>query len=315
MTLLPMRRLVALALLVLVALPASASLVEDTLAPAGVTYQEDGGKHGDAPATCALLDTGRTVGLDADRSYGMLVEIDDEADAFAFELTQASVGDRVGVQLLPGIAVDRYDIAFDVRSPDCASSVFDPSSAYYNPPPQQPYQPPLGRGVFAARVTGYACDPGAWKFLANQMGGIPAPADIYVEWTDGSWEYVPMQKSTPATIAMYRTTSHLDVTVARALIVLPATWRGEFHIASGPCDAAVGEPPQPPEASARYGEFTVQEAGTHVVVVTIARGTVDKTLDTVQDPPTAINAGCHYTTCLVAFEGTSFGLDAATLTA
>lgn len=306
----PMRRaLLAAALVALVAaVPSSASFLEDTLAPAGVTYQEDASVHGDAPATCEDLDPARAVAFDADASWGMLVDYDDEADAYALALTEATVGTRVGFSIGFGEAAETSDVAFDIRSPDCGSSVFDAGSAYYDPAPAEPYPNPPNGGQVEARLTGYACDERQWKFLANQMGGIPAPDTIYVEWTDGSYEYVAVDKSTPATVAMYRTGSHLDVTVARAVIVLPADYDGQFKIASGPCSAVEGVRPVDPVHEPRSGEFTVQEAGTHVIVVTITRRAADKVQDSIPGPPTATAATCHYSTCLAAVGSVSFNM-------
>ena len=300
--------------LVLLAMPASGSFIEQTLAPTGLTYQADGGIHGDAPDTCETVMVERGVVLDGgEPSSGMLVEMDDESDAYGFVLDQSTVGERVVLEMLTGLLVDRYNIAFDVRSPDCGSSVFDPESAYYDPAPEQPYQPPVGSLAFEAVLTGHACDVSQWKFLANQMGGLPAPADIYVEWTNGEYAYVPVSKSTPATVAMYLTSANLDVTVARAIIVLPAWYTGQFKIASGPCDAVVGEPGPEPTLDTRYGEFTVQEAGDHVVLVFITRGTVEKTQDTVMDlagPSTATQRTCHTDLCSLALRDASYDLSA-----
>lgn len=310
---------IALSSLLLLAVPATASLIEDTLAPTGLHYQEDGGVSGDAPATCQALQAARAVTLDAAATSGILLEQDeDAADVYALEITSASIGDRVSVDLLNPLLNGRYDVAIDVFSPDCASSVFDPASAYYNPPPQQPYEGsvPAGFTEREATLAGAGCDPSAWKFLANQMGGLPAPVDIYVEWTDGSYEYVPVQKSTPATIAMYRTTLHLDVTIERAVIVLPLTWKGSFHLASGPCGAVEGTPPEPPQYSPTHGEFTVMEAGTHVVLVQVTRDTVDKTTDTVEglvnDPPTSVPLACHREVCSLATGEASYDLGSVT---
>lgn len=307
------RAVLAVTLLLLSTLPASASLIEDTLEPTGAHYQEDAGVPGDAPATCAGLDHARAVTHAAAASSGMLLDVDEDTeDVYALALDESTIGTRVSVSLLTGLAVDAYDVAIDVFAPDCASSVFDPDSAYYNPPPAEPYDPPAGSVGHEARLTGASCDPNSWKFLANQMGGFPAPETIYVEWTNGEYEYVPVQKSTPATIAMYRTSSHLDVTVARAVIVLPTWWHGSFHMASGPCTAVEGDPPTPPEQEAHYGEFTVQEAGTHVVLVYVTRTIADKTQDTVEDliadPPTSVPLSCHRDLCSVAMAFTSYDL-------
>lgn len=312
----PMRHVVALLALLVAAAPATASLIEDTLAPTGVTYQEDGGVHGDAPGTCEEAVAAHAVEFGTDEPVNMLVEVDDEADAFVFNLTTSQVGERVALSLVTHLLTDRYDVAFDVLSPDCSSSVFDPNSTYYDRPPSDPYPlPPNGAG-YEATLTGYACDANQWKFLANQMGGIPAPDTIYVEWTDGSYEYVAVDKSTPATVAMYLTSDHLDVTVARAVIVLPSTWHGQFKIASGPCDAVPGTAVEDPylndDVTPTYGEFTVQEEGTHVILVHIVRGTVDKTQGTVNDlladPPTQLDATCHRDTCSLALAYASYDL-------
>lgn len=311
------RALLAVTLLLFSTLPASASLIEDTLEPTGLDlhYQEDAGVAGDAPATCETLDADRVVTHQGAESAGILFDPDEDvADVYALTLDGSTVGTRVSVAVLRGLLVDTYDVAMDVFSPDCASSVFDPESAYYNPAPTEPYAPPVGSGTHEAELSGAACDPFAWKFIANQMGGaVSAPADIYVEWTDGTWEYVPAQKSTPATIAMYRTTSNLDVTIERALIVLPATWHGSFHLASGPCTAVEGTPPTPPaKPTPYYGNFTVQEAGTHVVLVYVTRTIADKTQDTVEgiiaDPPTSVPANCHRDICTAALSLASYSV-------
>ena len=325
-----MRRLVAVAALLLLAGPASASLIEDTLAPANdlvepttgvtATYQEDGGVHGDAPDTCLEATADRTVNLDDARTQGMLMDVDDESDAYVFELSETVVGERVQLDLLAGLVVDRHDVLFDVQAPGCTASVFDYQSSYYDRAPADPYTPPEGSvGREAGGLSGYDCGD-EWKFLANQMGGIPAPETIYVEWTDGSYEYVPVDKSTPATIAMYLTGSHPDVTVARAVIVVPADYTGEFNLVHGFCGAVQGTPelpPMPPTLGAKVGEFTVQEAGTHIVVVYIERGTVDKTVDTVEDlvndPPTSVPLSCHTDICSVALAESSYDMGAVRL--
>ena len=311
-----MRRalLAALMVAVVAAMPASASWIEDNLAPAGVAYQEDASVHGDAPPTCELLDASRAVNLDDVQSYGMLVDYDDEADAYALTLEEASVGTRVGLDINLGDAAGLHTVSFDIRSPDCGSSVFDPDSAYYDPAPTDPYPNPPNGATVEADLTLDAdeCDESRWKFLGNQMGGIPAPATIYVEWTDGTYEYVPVVKSTPATIAMYVTTSNLGTTIERAVIVLPADYRGQFNLVAGPCTAVEGTPVEAPfqDPDALVGEFTVQEAGTHVILVTISERTADGAQELV--PPLGTTRTCHYNSCLVAFQAVSFDMLAAT---
>jgi hypothetical protein len=141
------------------------------------------------------------------------------------------------------------------------------------------------------------------------MGGIPAPATIYVEWANGKWAYVPVSKSTPATVAMYRTDANLDAAVTKALIVLPESYKGQFKLVHGPCDVS-STPSPPPQLSATSGEFTVQESGPHIVVVYIARGTVDKSVATIEDllanPPTSVNANCHRDICTLGFDFVSY---------
>lgn len=323
-----MRRTVAVAALLLLAPAVSASLIEDFLSPVdgivgpatgvSATYQEDGGVHGDAPDTCLEATAARTVDLDSARTQGMLMDVDDESDAYVFELSQESVGERVRLDLLAGLVVSRHDVLFDVQAPGCTASVFDYDSSYYDTAPEEPYTLPEGSiGHEAGGLSGYECGD-EWKFLANQMGGIPAPETIYVEWTDGSYEYVPVDKSTPATIAMYLTESHPDVTVARAVIVVPADYKGEFNLVHGFCGAVQGTPelpPTPPTTGSKVGEFTVQEAGTHIVIVYIERGTVDKTVDTVSDlvadPPTSVNMNCHGDICTLALGDASYDLGAS----
>ena len=316
---------------VMLAVPVSASLVEDSLAPLGpanqlleettgesLRYQEDAGVHGDAPDLCLEATAERGVTLGGARTAGMLMDVDDESDAYVFELGEDTVGKRVGMDLLSGILATRHDVAFDVFAPGCTASVFDFNSTYYDPAaPEDPYTPPAGSTeVQAGGLTGYACGD-EWKLLANQMGGIPAPATIYVEWTDGSFEYVPVMKSTPATVAMYLTTSHPDVTIDHAVIVLPEGYKGQFNLVHGFCGAVPGTPTVPPQHTNTTGQFTVQQAGTHIVVVSIVRGTVDKTVDTVADlaadPPTAVGVNCHGDICTGIFSRSGYDFGSQTL--
>lgn len=312
------RATLAVALLVVLALPASSSWIEDTatslVGPEG-TYQEDAGVPGDAPATCETVDLARQVAVGAEDQAGMLVEYDDESDAFAYVLDQAVVGDRLFVAVNLGTLTNRYDVAFDVFAPGCDASVLDADSSYYPKPPTDPYEPGLGWQAFSGNTSPSSCDGSEWKFHVNKIKTGSAPADIYVEWTNGDYEYVPLSKASQGTVGMYLTTSNLDYTVARAVIVLPATWQGEFKIAHGPCDAREGDGGTPePVVAPGYAEFTVQEAGTHVIVVSISRSTVDKTTDTlndlVNDPPTSVPVHCH-DICSLALSSTSYNLGSA----
>lgn len=321
-----MRLLVVAATLLVAAAPASASLIHDLLAPVNdivepntgltVGYQEDAQAHGDAPATCELATAEFSVHLDQAATAGMLVEVDDESDAYFFELGDGAVGERVGLDLLAGAAVARHDIAFDVLAPGCGSSVLDPESPYYETEPVVPYEPAEGQAMFEGDVVDYDCNETEWKFHANKVGRGSAPETIYVEWTDGSAEYLSLSKASSGTVAMYVTSSHLEYTVARAVILLASDYDGDFKIAHGPCDAIEGNSgPQPPTHSATRAEFTVQEAGPHVVVVYIGRGTVDKTVDTLEDlvanPPTSMNRNCHKDICTAALQFTNYDVGAS----
>lgn len=312
------RATLAVAVLIVLALPASSSWIEETatsiVGPEG-TYQEDAGVPGDAPATCETVDLARQVVVGAEDQAGMLVEYDDEADAYAYILDQTHVGDRLFVAVDLGILTDRYDVAFDVLAPGCGASVLDAESSYYPQPPADPYDPAPGSLAYSANTVPSSCNGSEWKFHVNKIQMSSAPADIYVEWTNGDYAYVPLSKASQGTVGMYLTTANLDYTIARAVIVLPITWQGEFKVAHGPCDAIEGDGgAAPPIVEAGYAEFTVQQAGTHVIVVSISRSTVDKTTDTVNDlvmdPPTAIPVHCH-DICSLALTGISYDLGSA----
>lgn len=310
------RSTIALALVLFLALPATASFIEDST---GQTYQEDAGVAGDAPATCQLATAARTIDLNEPAKAGMLVDYDDESDAYTLALGSSEVGQRISLSLLKGLAVSRHDIAFDVFAPGCGSSVLDPESPYYPKAPANPYTPGVGKSAYEGRTTGYDCKPSDWKFHANKIYTGNAPADVYVEWSNGQHEYVPLQKASQGTVAMYESTSNLGYTVARMVIVLPAGWQGDFKIAHGPCDGVVGDPnANAPVSYGSYAEFTAQQAGPHIVVVHIARGAVEKTTDTVlgivANPPTTVPVHCH-DICTLALQFASYDLGSSAVTA
>ncbi len=291
--------------------------VEDALVPYGVHVQEDGGKPGDAPDLCEAAEADRGVALEGIDSAGILIDQDDTSDAYTFLLNDTTVGQRVSLSMLTGAAVQTYDVAFDILAPGCGSSVLDPDSPYYSHQDDTPYQPGPGEAAFDgdASIDPSSCSGTGWKVLVNQLThGLKAPDTIFVAWTDGSTAYVPLTKASQGTVGMYLTDLHTDVTVARMVIVLPASWHGHFQITECPAGVQPGAPPAP-TAQPGYAEFTVQEAGTHVIRVFITRGIVDKTVGTVQDtvanPPTTIAANCHRDICQPAVQFVSYDLDGA----
>jgi hypothetical protein len=90
------------------------------------------------------------------------------------------------------------------------------------------------------------------------------------------------------------------------LIVLPATYSGQFHIGSGPCDAVEGSPVPGPDKSPSSGEFTVVEAGLYVAMVTIEEGPVGSL--TGSPPPSSLTVDCHQDVCTLALGNLSYGL-------
>jgi hypothetical protein len=315
-----MRRIVAVAALLLIAAPASASLLEtmtsDVLGPASpvtdpvaavaseltgipveldhVHLQADAGTEYDAPDSCegalaSALPFDLPLGSDLD---GLLVPVDDEVDYYRVPVGQDLVGGRITLSVLGRDATLPY--AIDAFMPACGTSV----TAEENQPAPPVDAPAPGEGekqVSPHNLAGpYQCSD-RWFFVLNQFGGLPAPDSIHVVWTDGSQEDVALLHHTPATLAQYATTAHPGFTVDSATANVPASWTGQFNLSEGFCDAVDGEAVfgEPAEVSAdgHTISFTPIQAG----VYTLAVRAVPPALPEVPGVPTAVPASCHLT--------------------
>lgn len=305
-----MRRIVAVAALLLFAGPASASLLESTtsavlgpvasdptLAPVleaspvpvedHLHYQMDAGTEFDAPDSCAHvlaseLPFDLAVGGDVD---GLLVPVDDEVDHYRVPIGEELVGSRVTVSVLGREATLPFTI--DVSMPACGTSVTAPENQ--PAPPQAHPEPAAGEKQVTPHNLGgaYPCSD-RWFFVLNQFGGRAAPASIHVVWTDGSQEDVPLMKDTPATIAQYATSEHLGFTVESATANVPADWSGQFNLSEGPCGAVDGEAVfgEPAVWTDTTVSFTPTEAGVYVLAVNLVPP--EPTV-----PSTSVTMSCH----------------------
>lgn len=309
-----MRRLVALAALLLMTGPASASLLEDltgdVLEPAApvtgpvadlvsdttgvpidldhVHLQADAGTAYDAPDDCAgalasaePFDLPVGAGLD-----GLLVPVDDEVDHYRVPIGQDLVGRSVTVHVA-GREV-ALPLSIDVTMPSCGSSV----TAAENQPAAPPAHPAPAEGETQVTPHNLGNDhqcSDRWFFVMNQFGGLPAPESIHVVWTDGSQEDVPLLKDTPATLAQYATSEHLGFTIHSATANVPVDWEGRFNVGEGPCDAVDGEAVfgAPATWTETSVTFTPIEAGTYVLAVHMV-------LPEPAGPPTAVPMSCHF---------------------
>ncbi|MHB1261798.1 MAG: hypothetical protein ACYC2H_08795 [Thermoplasmatota archaeon] len=290
-----MRRLVAVAAFALLAAPASASLLESTTADLlegapvdHIHYQADAGTEFDAPDTCddvlaSELPFDLAVGSSLD---GFLVPVDDEVDHYRVPIGQELVGGRVTLTVAGREAT--LPITIEAFMPACGTSVAAPE----NQPAPPPADPAPGEGekqVTPHNLGGaYECSD-RWFFVLNQFGGQAAPASIHVIWTDGSQEDVPLLKDTPATLAQYATSLHPGFTIHSATANVPDSWKGQFNLSEGFCDAVDGEAVfgEPAVATETRISFTPIEAGTYVLAIKA----VPPELPGV---PTAVPASCHF---------------------
>jgi hypothetical protein len=289
--------------------PVTASLIEDQT---GFHYQDDGGAELDAPDQCELPQPLRAIEFNAQAKSGKLVPGDDEKDYYQLNSSASLVGVRVQV-LLRAADANLANLSLDVELPGCGGSVFDPATyeqqkqALESDPKYSPTEPAAEgeKTVFAQTLTGYACDSTQWHFLINKIGGRPAPDHIRVQWSDGDIENIPSDQQTPATLAHYRTTSHLDTPVWSAAVNIVQDWHGKFNLGSGPC---VGEPTpphevfSPPFVQGAHGEFTIVYGEPYAMAAIYQPP---------KAPSTTVAVSCHEL-CNPAFDamGLSFGYDA-----
>lgn len=273
------------ALLVL-ALPASASLLEE-VSDGEVSYQFDGATHHDAPDACDEADPawGFAAGTSTD---GLLLPPDDMSDVFVMDVAPEQVGHRLKVSLFEG--AEGVDLMLDILAPLCDGDVFAPHNQPL--PPPSPPVPAAGEKQASLDRTAepmYCRDTDEWAFAIDLDGATP-PASIYAAWTDGTHADLPLAWSNPQ-FAVYGPGT-ADVVLEGAWANLPASWSGTFALFSAPCDV--------PDGGAIYGQpaflgndwisFTPVRAGPHEVVVSLGE----------PDVPTSIPASCHW--CLPQVE-------------
>lgn len=304
-----MRRLVAVAALLLLAGPASASLIESTTSSLlesspvdppvdHVHYQADAGTEFDAPDTCedvlaSELAFDLPVGGEID---GLLVPVDDEVDHYRVPIGQELVGGRLTVSVFGRDAT--LPLGIDVSMPACGTSVTAPENQPA-PPPAPPAPAEGEKQVAPHNLDGaYECSD-RWFFVLNQFGGLAAPESIHVVWTDGSQEDVLLLKDTPATLAQYATLEHPGFTVESATANVPEGWTGQFNLSEGFCGAVDGE--------AVFGEpAEVSADGTSITFTPIVAGTyilqVRAIPPEVPEVPTSVPLSCHFA-CAAVPEG------------
>lgn len=297
---------------------ASASFIEDqtTQVHEDLYYQEDGNKNnhgGDAPDTCEDADPAWSLGVGHDRNVsGMLVQEDDESDAYVTPINDTHVGKRLSLEILDSIGLTAYELGFDIRTPDCSESVFDPNATLYDtsqPAKEDPVEADDGEAEHEFRDLGdYDCNPDEWKFMIQQSQDIQ-PDSLYVEYTDRSWEYVPLWHGSPANVAMYLTSTNLEDNVTRVMFAISDAWDGKFKVAHGPCDVN-GEIERPmKEPSLLSGEFTVVEPGDYVFLVFIEKDAVETTEEEISQyvpPPSSVPVRCDDEFCTLAFDGIEY---------
>ena len=307
-----LRPAVALAALLLLALPASASILEKTsaelLAPAkpvtdpvaaelsGLTglpieldhlhLQVDGGTEYDAPDTCAESSPMFSVPVGGSTS-GALVPVDDEADYYQFEVAPDQVGTRLSIAVDPAQLDLHVDLS--VLQPACAGDVTAPENQPA-PPPADPAPGPDQQQVSPHNLAGPWTCSDRWFFVMNQFGGLDPPATVHAVWTDGSQADVPLLKDTPATMAQYATGDHLGFTLHSVTANVPAGWHGQFNVGEGPCGAVDGHAVfgEPSQDFGTTIVFTPTQSGPYVAGITIHPRDV-------QAPPvgTTVPASCH----------------------
>ncbi|MCA1810582.1 MAG: hypothetical protein LC623_01060 [Halobacteriales archaeon] len=259
--------LASLAVAALLAVPGSASTVEEATAHE-VAYQFDGNTHHDAPDTCEAAVPEWSLPLD-DTTDGILVAPDDGADAFVLNVTPERVGTRLEVRLATPQGTPGLN--FTLYPPGCKGTILDP----FNQPAHAPSPPAPGPSERQAGIENlngtWTCNDAQWLFVVNQLRYLAPPATIHVAWTDGTERDVPLLDANDGT-ARYAAPDHLAVTVKGAWANLPAAWHGNFRIGAGPCDARDGGAiyGEPPVAGLGVLAFTPIRAGPHVVYVVYA---------------------------------------------
>jgi hypothetical protein len=294
-----MRWRVAVAALLLLAAPATASLLESATdgLPVHVHYQVDGGTDHDAPDTCQeVLASPLPFDLPVGGNVqGLLVPVDDTADHYRIPIGQDLVGGRVTVTVLGRNATLPFEM--DVIAPLCGTSVTAPENQPL-PPPSHPAPGPGQRQAEPHNLddAGSGSCSSRWFFVLNQFGGRAPPPTIHAVWTDGSEADIRLLKNTPATIAQYATREHLGFTLHSVTALVPADWSGQFNVAEAPCGAVegtavFGEPSVSGEASI---EFTPTQAGAYVLAVRAVPPAVPEPSDLVGPQPRSCHAACRF---------------------
>lgn len=260
-----------------------ASQIEDAT---GLEYQNDADVHGDAPGTCETVDERRLLAVDDEEPMqAMMVEGDDEADAFLIPIGSEFEGERLTFELLPGtLNAELYEFSFDIVNANCGYSVFDPDAEVYHPPgpPDEPFDDSatMQSHELSARDS-ESCNPDEWKFNIKHDRGLLI-GDLYVEWTNGDYTYIEHPADT-SQVSKYLTSHNLEHTIARLVLQAGPEWAGSMTIAHGPCGVVEGEHGEIPGPSKEPlgGEFTVVEADQYVLIVTLEKGVVDFVQDQV----------------------------------
>ena len=104
--------------------------------------------------------------------------------------------------------------------------------------------------IYAKGLSSHGCDDTEWHFIITQVEPPElAPAEIYVTWTDGSQETLPLDGVTGKS-AHYYWYNHLEVPVQEAWTEIYDGWSGEFNLSHGPCfDDPTPTPPTPPTST------------------------------------------------------------------
>lgn len=260
------RCLVFSSCLLLLAASGSASTLEDATA-GSVSYQFDGGSHHDAPDACPDASTAWSLPVEG-QTDGLLVAPDDTADAYAVEIPRSLVGKRLALTVAEPTGAQ--ELTLDAFTPGCQGSILDMVN-WPTPDPSPPAPGPGETQVALASSAPEHCEPRQWVFILDEMSGLPAPPTIHVAWTDGSEQTVDLWQGS-SQFAVYPTNDRLDITIKGAWANLPLVYGGDLRLVLGPCDASDG--------GAVYGgaptlgdgllSFTPTQAGTHVVLVSLA---------------------------------------------
>ena len=272
-------RLAALLLLAALAVPANASLLEQSTGSV-VAYQFDGGTHHDAPDSCDRSSPAWSAPVGA-VTTGMLVPGDDHSDVYVLDVPADAVGDRISVRVSE--AAGTPDVAVAAFLPGCLTDILDPR---VQPTPEpSPPAPAAGEQQLAASNLDdpVSCNDNVWTFgLAGLKG--PAPSSIHVAWTDGAERTLALGGQ-HGEYAYYRSTDSLGVLLKGAWVNLPAGWDVRFVVFHGDCDATDGGAVygEPAQALGALLSFTPVRAGPHLVQV----------LYSGEPPATSMTLTCH----------------------